>query len=193
MATQKSKATAQALVDATVETLRERGFGATTSRAIAERAQVNQALVFYYFGSMDGLLLAALEHVSVERLDRHAEQIRSCVSIGALVGTLRTIYDEDRARGTVTVITEIVAGSVANEDMGPRVVELMEPWVDLVAESVDRVARASGLPELVKPRDVALAAVTFYLGANLMTRLDPEHAGIDGLLAAAEQALAAFE
>ena len=61
---------------------------------------------------------------------------------------------------------------------------------DMTEDVVREVALPLGL---VDPHEVALGAVTFYLGANMVTRLDQAHAGIDGLLAAAENALAAFE
>ena len=182
-----------ALIEATIATLRERGFARTSSRAVAERAGANQALVFYYFGSFDELVLAALQRVSVERLDRYRSAVEGATSPRALVAALRTIYAEDVESGAVAVVSEVVAGSVAHPALGPRVVELMQPWVDLVESSVRRVLSPTPLGALVEPRELALAAVTFYLGANLVTRLDPEHAGIDGLLAAAEQALVALE
>src|SRR3954469_5120618 len=94
-----------ALVGATIETLQERGFARTSSRAVAERAGVNQALVFYYFGSFDDLLLAALERVSTERLARYASAVEGAATASDLVATLRTIYAEDRASGALAVVS----------------------------------------------------------------------------------------
>jgi hypothetical protein len=65
----------------------------------------------------------------------------------------------------------------------------MQPWVELVEGAVTRLMADSPFAGLADPHELALAAVTFYVGANLVTRLDPEHAGIDGLLGGAEQAL----
>ena len=60
----RSAATKQALVAAAIETLRAEGFAGASARAIAGRAGCNQALIFYHFGSVVTLLLAALDEVS---------------------------------------------------------------------------------------------------------------------------------
>jgi AcrR family transcriptional regulator len=44
---------------ATESVMREEGYGALTSRHVAARAGLNQQTVYYYFETMDGLLLAA--------------------------------------------------------------------------------------------------------------------------------------
>jgi AcrR family transcriptional regulator len=185
----RSSETKKRLLQAAIETLQERGFARTSSRAVAERAGVNQALVFYYFGSFEDMLLAALERVSTERLARYAAAVEGAATPSDLVATLRTIYAEDQASGALAVVSEVMAGSVTHAELGPRVVALMQPWIELVEATVERLLASSPFAGLADPRELALAAVTFYVGANLVTRLDPEHAGIDGLLAGAEQAL----
>ncbi|QSF47263.1 TetR/AcrR family transcriptional regulator [Paenibacillus tianjinensis] len=54
------KDTKQTILDATVELIRENGFGCATLRNIAAKADINLALVNYYFGSKDHLLGAAV-------------------------------------------------------------------------------------------------------------------------------------
>ena len=43
------------LLSAAASLIAERGWSAVTTRAVAERAGVNQALVHYHFGSIDNL------------------------------------------------------------------------------------------------------------------------------------------
>ena len=52
--------TKEQIVGAAIETLRTEGFGGTSARAIARIGDFNQALIFYHFGSVNGLLLEAL-------------------------------------------------------------------------------------------------------------------------------------
>ncbi len=54
-------ATSHALLDAAERVLRGEGYGAASSRRIAEEAGVKQQLVYYYFRSMDELLLACFQ------------------------------------------------------------------------------------------------------------------------------------
>jgi AcrR family transcriptional regulator len=55
----ENAATRSALMDATEAVMREEGYAAVSSRRVAERAGVNQQTVYYYFQTMDDLLLAA--------------------------------------------------------------------------------------------------------------------------------------
>ncbi|WP_028059975.1 TetR/AcrR family transcriptional regulator [Candidatus Solirubrobacter pratensis] len=53
-------ASRQALLEAAIELFNARGYDATTVREIGERAAVDPALIARYFGSKEGLYLAAL-------------------------------------------------------------------------------------------------------------------------------------
>lgn len=54
-------ATAHAILDGAERVLQTRGYGAITSRSIAEEAGVKHQLVYYYFQDIDELLLAAFK------------------------------------------------------------------------------------------------------------------------------------
>ncbi len=62
----RSERSRRALVDAGVELLADAGWAGLTTRAIAERAQVNHGLVHYYFGDLDNLRLSIASAV-IER------------------------------------------------------------------------------------------------------------------------------
>ena len=59
------------IVEAAVATLRTAGFAGASARAIAAAGGFNQALIFYHFGSLDDLLLAALDATAAARLARY--------------------------------------------------------------------------------------------------------------------------
>ncbi|MFL5953459.1 MAG: TetR/AcrR family transcriptional regulator [Gaiellaceae bacterium] len=177
-----TKPTAQGIVDAALETLREEGFAGASSRAIARRGAFNQALVFYYFGSLEGLLLAALEQASEERLTRYRAAVADVDSLDALIPVMADLWEQDKASGHVRVISQIIAGAVNRPELAERVVVLMRPWVDLAEETVKRV-----LPAIAPPRETADAIVTFYLGVNLLTNLDPSTARADAFFAKARE------
>ena len=170
------------IVDATLETLKTRGFAGTSTRAIAAAGDFNPALIFYYFGTLNDLLLAALEHSSAERLERYGRSLGEARSLDELASLLGRIYREDVESGHIRVVSELVAGSVAHPDLGPRVVELMEPWLELAEAAVERTLAGSPILELATPRRLAYAAITFYLGANLVSHLAPEQEDLAGLL-----------
>lgn len=59
MATERS--TGDRILDAALELLYERGYDGTTTRAIAERADVNEVTLFRKFGSKRALLMAVID------------------------------------------------------------------------------------------------------------------------------------
>jgi AcrR family transcriptional regulator len=67
-------ATRKALLDAAEELLITKGVVGITTRKVAGKAGVNQALVHYHFGTIEQLLLAVLERVSLSVKER-SEQI----------------------------------------------------------------------------------------------------------------------
>ena len=71
----RSAATRPKLVEAAIETLKARRYAGTSARAIAERAGLNQGLVFYHFGSVANLLLAALDSVSARRMEQYGDAV----------------------------------------------------------------------------------------------------------------------
>jgi len=52
--------TRQRLIDATAQIMHDEGYAAATSRRVAAKAGVKQALVYYYFPTMDDLFLEVL-------------------------------------------------------------------------------------------------------------------------------------
>jgi AcrR family transcriptional regulator len=174
--------TRERLVRAAFEALRTMGYAGASSRTIGRIADVNPALVFYYFESVDDLLVTALAESSAERLERFRGVVENARSISELAATLGEIYRDDLASGHVTVVSELVGASVRRQALAERVTALMIPWIDLAEQAVERVLGASPIAESISARSLARAAVTFYLGTNLLTHLRPEHADVGTLL-----------
>lgn len=68
----QDSATSQAILDGAESVLQTRGYGAITSRSIAEEAGVKHQLVYYYYKDIDELLLAAFKR----RMDRGIERLK---------------------------------------------------------------------------------------------------------------------
>jgi AcrR family transcriptional regulator len=172
------------VVAAALESLKRNGYAGSSTRAIAAIGGFNPALIFYYFESLDELLVAALAESSGERLERYRVAVAEAGSLERLLELLARIYRDDVASGHIRVVSELVGASVSRPELATPVVALMEPWLELAESAVQRVIASTPLAELVEARELALAAVTFYLGANLLTHLVPERADVERLLAA---------
>ena len=177
----------QRIIDATLTTLKDKGFARTSTRAIGATGGFKPGLIFYYFPTLDDLLIAALEHASEERLARYGDEIATATTLAQLFELLERIYADDRDSGFVRVVSEMVAGSVADPQLGPRMMVLIEPWTAAAESAAERVLTQGGLAGVVSPRQVAFAAVTFYLGANLLTQLVPDSREVEEILQTAKR------
>src|ERR1700733_5810245 len=97
----RSAGTRNPLVAAAMESLKVDGFAGSSARSIAERAGLNQGLVFYHFGSVANLLLAALDSVSARRMEHYGEAIDRVVTPTELVDVATDIFKEDLDAGDV--------------------------------------------------------------------------------------------
>jgi AcrR family transcriptional regulator len=186
-ATSAGEKTRQRIVSAALETLKTEGFAGATSRAIAREGGFNQALIFYHFGSLDGLLLAALDHTSAERLQRYREAVEEADTAEELAEVAANVYAEDRDRGHMTVVSQMVAGSVAKPELAQEVVARMEPWIELCEDALRKALATSPAADVVPLRDLAYAVVTFYLGLNLLTHLDQDRERTEAVVASLEK------
>jgi AcrR family transcriptional regulator len=176
------ESTRSKLVEAALETLKTKGFAHASAREIARAGGLNQALVFYHFGSVQHLLLAALDLVSARRQRSYGSRFESAKSVPELALLAREIYAEDLQNGYVTVLGEMVAGGVSNPELGGEVVARLQPWVEMVERKLRELLAGSLLEAIVPPRDVAFAIIALYLGIDMLSHLEGDHARAESLL-----------
>ena len=79
----ESSASRSALMDAVEAVMRKEGYAALTARRVARKCDLNYQLVFYYFGSMDELILATYR--------RHIERVR--VAMEEALGSRHPLHE----------------------------------------------------------------------------------------------------
>jgi AcrR family transcriptional regulator len=168
----RAAGTKRALVDAAIETLKGSGFCGASARAIAARAGCNQALIFYHFGSVVALLLAALDDVSASRLARYRAAVEQVGSLGELVDVAGGIFRNDLDAGHVAVLVEMISGSASTPGLGREVAARIAPWTDFARQSIDDVLADSSIGPLLPSKELAHAVVALYLGLELLAQLD---------------------
>jgi AcrR family transcriptional regulator len=175
------------IVDAALETLKNEGFAGASARAIARTGGFTQALVFYHFGTVNDLLLAALEETGRRRMDRYRAAVEDGMTLAELVAAAAEIYREDLEDGHLTVLAAMIAASVTSPDLGPRVAACLQPWLAFTEEAVAKVTDGSPVAAVVPPGDAAVAVVALYLGLELLTHLDGDRSRAESLFAAASR------
>jgi AcrR family transcriptional regulator len=171
------------MLSAAVETVRAVGYAGATSRAIATTGGFNQALVYYHFGSVDGLLLAALDDIGETRLARYRTIVDDAETLDELVDAVAQIYRLDRRSGHVAFVSQLIAGSATHPELAREVLARMEPWIVFTRDALTKALARTPFAELAPVNELAYALVTYYLGLNLLTHLDPRRARADALFA----------
>jgi AcrR family transcriptional regulator len=165
-----------ALIDAAIDALREVGFAGASARDIAARAGCSQALVFYHFGSVNDLLLAALDEVSARRMGAYRSLLERAGSVAALGDSARAIFVEDLDAGYVRVLIEMITAAHAVPGLGDQVAERLRPWRDLAEDAVRRALGRSPAARLLPSAEAAHALVAGFLGLELLASLDGDRA-----------------
>jgi AcrR family transcriptional regulator len=167
-----TNSTRRTLVEAAIESLRFDGFAGASARAIATRAGVNPGLVFYHFGSVADLLLAALAEVSGRRMDRYSAAVDAAATPAELVTVAADIFREDLDEGYVTVLVEMIAGAGSSPELGEEVAALIAPWRAFAQRAIETMVSDSPLASLLPVGDAAHAVVALYLGLEMLSHLD---------------------
>ena len=170
------------LAEAALVSLRTVGFAGSSARAIAHAGDFNQALIFYHFGSVQQLLLAAFDLVSDRRMEAYGPRLQAAGSLPELVTLARRIYDDDLERGYVTALGEMVAGGVSDPILGTQVAARIEPWIVLVRDKLQQLLHGSPLLEVLPTDDVAFGIVAAYFGIDMLGQLQRDHSRPESLL-----------
>jgi AcrR family transcriptional regulator len=172
MASEQKGDTRDRLMAAAIETLRAEGITGATARAIAARAGVNQALIFYHFDSVTNLLLQAFLRTSDDQIARYQAAAKDVDSLHDLVAIARRLHDEDLESGAVTAVTQLMAA--AHEPLLNRqILERFEDWIRIVEEALRRATEGSPVAAAIPVREAAYAISSMFLGIEILTRLDP--------------------
>ncbi|MDQ3986583.1 MAG: TetR/AcrR family transcriptional regulator [Actinomycetota bacterium] len=178
--------TKQKIIEAALDTLKNSGYRGSTAREISRRGGFNQALIFYHFGSITDLLLAALDETSARRMEAYETAVAGANTVEELIEVASRIYREDLASGHITVLSEMIAGSLSDPELGSEIVARLDPWIDFARLAIEKVL-PDALRSLASSEEIAYAVVAFYLGIDLLTHLQPGRHEPGKLLDAAER------
>jgi AcrR family transcriptional regulator len=186
-ATNGAQETRDALIRGAIDALKEQGFAGASARQIARRAGCNQGLVFYHFGSVTNLLLAALDQVSATRQAQYQVAVDRAQGLGELVDAAEEVFEEDLDAGHIAVLAEMIAGASATPGLAPEVAARIAPWRQFAADALGGVLLDTPLAAVVEPDVAAHAVVALYLGLEMLAHLDGDRTRALALFARARQ------
>jgi AcrR family transcriptional regulator len=190
----RGEATRLRILDAARDMLVERGYGGTSTRAVAERAETQLSLVHYHFGGKQQLLAAVLERHNELLLER---QRRLYAQPGPLSEKWRTacgLLDDDVTSGYVRVLWELWAAGLADPELAARWRAAMQGWRDLLASVFSDWAAELELELPAPPAVLASLVANIFEGieiellAGVSERDAPHHDALDWIGSLIEQA-----
>ena len=158
------------LVDATIRVLARDGFAHTSGRAVASEAETVNGSIFYYFGSMDGLLAATARTLAERGIERvkdglggdqaHIEWPRR---LGAV---LRAEAEGDDGRA----VMELLVGSRTSPELADEIRRTIDRAIDYISTELSAVVGDSPIGQVVPMPLIAELAGATFLGLEVLAQ-----------------------
>jgi TetR/AcrR family transcriptional regulator len=183
----------EGFLDAAERLLIEVGYAGITTRRLASEAGFNQGLVHYYFGSLDEVLLQALERFTGRLIERQRAMYEADVPFIERWRTAMHYLEEDLAAGYPKIWLELQALGWNRPEIRERIVRVNAEWREVLMEAFGKAANEYGLEPQEFPLDALVSLVmTFNQGIEL-ERLSGVSEGHEELLAWIERWLESLE
>ena len=160
----RNEARVERCCEAAAELISERGFGETRIADVAKRAGASSALVIYYFGTRDRLLVDALRYSEESFYETAAKMLAEVTGFRERISTIVEWCCVPQIDGEVNgawgLWLDVWATAFRHDEVGEARVDQDRKWRDLV-EGVLRDGQASG--EVGADIDVPRFALTFTM------------------------------
>jgi AcrR family transcriptional regulator len=140
-----------AILDAAIGVIARRGVRGFRVEQVAEQAGVAVSLLYYYFGSRNGLVRATLDHAN----ERAATTTPDSGSGRATVEASLLAELDPEARDTSVVWGEVLASAVFEAELRDQLRDACGTWNDLVAAAIAAGIEDGSVPDTVDARAAA--------------------------------------
>ena len=187
--TARGDATREAILEAAVELLRERGFGGLRIAQICERADIAPPSLYWHFGSKAGLMESVVARVGGD----HVERIRAAVATahGGIADRLDALVTGMRDLVTTQPFGSLTSIALASE--GPRVTPELQRALKDARRAELGLVTAEIEAHLGEHASHAGAIATLIISAAnyaaLVYRIDHDAAELDRILGALREAI----
>lgn len=166
-----------AMLDAAERVLREEGHAALSSRRVAEVAGLKQQLVYYYFRSMDDLVLATFR--------RRAERaLAHLVELSASDRPIAAIWDDAMLRADSRLSAEFMALANRNEGLRTEVAAFLTQARQMQAQAIARAwpeRESGGAPLTPGALAFLMSAISLLKGQETALGVDEAHGDVRAL------------
>ncbi len=153
---------AESMMEAADAILKEEGYAALTSRRIAEYLGVKQRLLYYYFRTMDDLVLESFKRLSARELQR----LQSAISSDR---PLHEVWDICINTSDARLVSEYMALANRNEGVRAEVINFIEESRKIQIKALKNVMSRNGSAD-----NLPKAEVLAFMGTSMALALNRE-------------------
>jgi AcrR family transcriptional regulator len=164
------------LIDGAITTLRDKGIAGTSARVIAGAAGVNQALIFYHFGSVDELIVAACRDSTAARVALYRAQFNEVTSFRQLLALGRELHSRERDAGNVAVLAQVLAGAQQDRNLAAAAQDALSLWIVEIEATLARLLKGSPIAAVANAEGLARGIAASFIGIELFEGVDPQGA-----------------
>ncbi|EME67204.1 transcriptional regulator [Rhodococcus ruber BKS 20-38] len=171
---EQGRQTRAQLMEAALGLIAERGWGAVTTRSVAERAGLRPGLVHYHFTSVTDLLVDASLEAARREVGRIVEAATAESGLGGLGRMLDAATSYDSTDPTTTTFTEMLLAATRHERLRDGLAELLRESRAVMAQWLRREKAA-----VVNPEASAALLMAALDGLVLHRLIDPQVRDLD--------------
>jgi AcrR family transcriptional regulator len=167
-----------AMLDGAEKILREEGYGALTSRRIADEINVKQRLVYYYFHTMDDLIVETFRRLRLRETARLEQTVQS-------KHPLREIWEVCIHTEDSRLIAEFMALAHRIDALRAEVIAFIEDSRRIQFQALSKALKKTGAKSAIPPIALVTLATSVALALNREARLGVHtgHKEINALIA----------
>ncbi len=158
------------MIDATISVLAREGFGGTSARTVAAEAGSTNGLIFYHFGSMNGLLAATATELSERRMTRVKAALGGDNATTEwpfrLADAIRGEAHGDEGRAVV----ELLVGARTSPELTAPIADAIDRSIQFASTEIGHVLEGNPIVQLVPADLLAELATAAFFGLELFTQ-----------------------
>lgn len=149
----KTSKNRSALIAAAESLMCREGYAAVTARKVAAEAGLKVQLVYYYFASMDDLILEVIRQHSADRMKNFVKALAS-------PRPLQALWDLNRNKSSALFMSEVMAMANRNDSIREELATIGNQFRNLQAEALSQLLQERGVDTSLYPPTAIVATIS---------------------------------
>ncbi len=158
------------LIDAAIRVLARDGFAHASARSIATEAGTVNGSVFYYYGTMDGLLAATARELADRGIERIREGLGGEQAHVEWPNRLGSVIAAEAKGDDGRAVMELFVGARTSPELAAQVRNAIGQAIDYATTEMEAVIGGSPISQLVPVSLIAELAAAAFLGIEILAQ-----------------------